>query len=75
MDRNSCTLERVSNFIVGIVLLIVGIIFGITSFALLPVVGLLIAVPVLVLAVIFLSARRSKACALISERAKKIVSP
>ena len=75
MDRNSCTLERVSNFSVGIVLLVVGILFGITSFMLLPIIGLLIAVPILVLAVIFLSARRSEACALISEKAKKIVSP
>ena len=74
MDANSCKLERFSNFSVGIVLLIVGIIFGITSFALLPIVGLIIAVPVLILAVIFLSARRSEACALISEKAKRLIS-
>ena len=74
MDANSCKLERFSNFSVGIVLLIVAILFGITSFALLPIVGLLIAVPVFVLAIIFLSARRSEACAMISEKAKKLVS-
>ena len=74
MDANSCKLERFSNFSVGMVLLIVGIIFGITSFALLPILGLIIAVPVLILAVIFLSARRSEACALISEKAKRLVS-
>ena len=74
MDANSCKLERFSNFNVGIVLLIVAILFGITSFALLPIVGLLIAVPVFVLAIIFLSARRSEACAIISEKAKKLVS-
>lgn len=74
MDANSCKLERFSNFSVGIVLLIVAILFGITSFALLPIVGLLIAVPVFVLAIIFLSARRSEACAIISEKAKKLVS-
>jgi hypothetical protein len=75
MDRSGCTLERISNFSVGIVLLVVGILFGITSFALLPIVGLLITVPILVLAVIFLGARRSETCALISQKAKKIVSP
>ncbi len=73
MDEKSCRLERFSNFSVGIVLLIVGIVFGITSFALLPIVGLFIAVPVLVLAIIFLSARRSETCALISEKAKRLV--
>ena len=34
MDANSCKLERFSNFSVGVVLLIIGILFGITSFAL-----------------------------------------
>ena len=73
MDRRDCRYERVSNFTVGIVLLIVGIVFGITSFALLPIVGLLIAIPILVLAVAFLFARRSQACAFLAERTKKIL--
>ena len=73
MDANSCKLERFSNFSIGIVLLVIGVIFGITSFALLPIVGLIIAVPVVVLAIIFMSAGRSEACAIISEKAKRLV--
>lgn len=74
MDANSCKLERFSNFSVGVVLLIIGILFGVTSFALLPIVGLIVAVPVVVLGIIFMSARRSEACAIISEKTKRLIS-
>jgi hypothetical protein len=44
------------------------------SFTIIPVLGLLIAIPVLILAVAFLGAKRSKECALVAQRTKDIFS-
>ncbi len=74
MDRTSCFFERVSNSTVGVVLLLIGLFFTVISFVALPVIGLVVAVPVLGLGFVFLFSRQSKACALISERAKKALS-
>ena len=73
MDRTSCFFERVSNSTVGIVLLIIGLFFTVISFVALPVIGLVVAIPILALGCVFLFSRQSRACALISERAKKAV--
>jgi hypothetical protein len=70
MNRNDCKLERVSNATVGLILLGVGLLFTLTGITVLPVIGLLIAVPVLVLAVVFLAAPRSKACAIIVQKTR-----
>jgi ABC-type phosphate transport system permease subunit len=48
----------------------VGLLFALTGITVLPVIGLLIAVPVLVLAVVFLAAPRSKACAIIAQKTR-----
>lgn len=74
MDKKTCMLERFSNFGIGIVLLLFGILFGIISFAFMPVIGLFIAIPVFLLGVAFLGAGRSKACTLITERTRKITT-
>lgn len=74
MNRISCYFERISDVTVGLCLLFTGLALAIISFTIIPVIGLFIAVPVLVLAVAFLGARRSKECALIAERTKKILS-
>ena len=52
-------MERVSNVTVGFILMVVGLFFAGTGVTVLPVIGLLIAVPVLVLAGIFLVSPRS----------------
>ena len=70
MNRNDCKLERVSNVTVGLILLGVGLLFTLTGITVLPVIGLLIAAPVLVLAVVFLAAPRSKACAIIAKKTR-----
>jgi hypothetical protein len=67
-------LERFSNFSIGMTLLLVGVLFGIVSIVLMPVVGLLIAIPVIALGVAFLGAGKSKACALITEKTKKLTT-
>ena len=70
MNRTDCKLERVSNVTVGLILLGVGLFFTLTGLTLLPVIGLLIGVPVLVLAVVFLAAPRSKACAILAQKTR-----
>jgi hypothetical protein len=70
MNRTDCKLERVSNATVGFILFGVGLLFTLTGITVLPVIGLLIAAPVLVLAVVFLAAPRSKACAIIAQKTR-----
>ena len=70
MNRTDCKLERVSNVTVGFILMGVGLLFSLIGVTVLPVIGLLIAVPVLALAVIFLAAPRSKACAIIVQKTR-----
>ena len=70
MNKNDCRLERVSNVTVGLVLMFVGLLFAVTGITVLPVIGLLIAVHVLVLAGIFLVSPRSKACAIIAQKTR-----
>ncbi len=74
MDKKTCRLERFSNFSIGITLLLVGLLFGIVSMAIIPVVGLLIAIPVAILGVGRLVEGKSKACAMIAERTKKMTT-
>jgi hypothetical protein len=70
MNRTDCKLERVSNATVGLILFGVGLLFALTGITVLPVIGLLIAAPVLVLSVVFLAAPRSKACAIIAQKTR-----
>jgi hypothetical protein len=70
MNRTDCKLERVSNATVGLILLGVGLLFTLTGITVLPVIGLLIAAPVLVLAAVFLVAPRSKACSIIAQKTR-----
>lgn len=74
MNRLSCYFERISDFAVGLFLLLAGLALTIISFTIIPVIGLVVAIPVLVLAISFLGAKRSKECALIAQRTKKLFS-
>lgn len=74
MNRLSCYFEKISDFGVGLFLLILGLIFAFIGFTVVPIIGLVVAVPVLILAVSFLGAKRSKECALVSQKARKIFS-
>lgn len=64
MKALNCLFERVSNFSVGVILLFVGLAFLIISATILPVVGLVVAIPVLAGAVAFFAAHRSKQCSM-----------
>jgi hypothetical protein len=74
MNRISCYFERISDFAVGLFLLFVGLALTVVSFTIIPVFGLFIAIPVLVLATAFLGAKRSRECALLAQRTKNILS-
>ena len=74
MNKNACRLERVSNVTVGFILMVVGLFFAGTGVTVLPVIGLLIAVPVLVLAGIFLVSPRSKACSIIAKKTRGVIN-
>ena len=67
-------MERVSNVTVGFILMILGLLFALSGITVLPVIGLLIAVPVLILAGIFLVSPRSKACAIIAQKTRGVVN-
>ena len=74
MNKNDCRLERVSNVTVGFILMFVGLLFMITGITVLPIIGFLIAIPVMIIAGIFLVSPRSKACAIIAQKTRGVVS-
>ena len=74
MNKTDCRLERVSNVTVGFVLMFVGLLFAVSGITVLPVIGLLIAAPVLVLAAIFLVSPRSKACSIIAKKTRGVIN-
>jgi hypothetical protein len=74
MDKTDCRLERVSNVLVGLVLMMVGLIFTLIGLTFIPVIGLLIAIPVLILAGVFLASPRSKACAALAQKTRSVLN-
>ncbi len=70
MNKTDCKFERVSNVTIGFFLLIIGAMFTLISIMIIPVIGLLVAIPVLIISGIFLAAPRSKACALIAQKTR-----
>ena len=74
MNRLSCYFERISDVSIGLFLLFLGLALTLISFTIVPIIGLFIAIPVLVLAIAFLGAKRSRECALVAQRTKNILS-
>ena len=74
MNKTDCKLERVSNVTVGFFLLIIGLFFTMIGIMVIPVLGLLIAIPVLVVAGIFLASPRSKSCAIVAQKARGAIN-
>ncbi len=70
MNKTECKFERVSNLTIGFFLLIIGLIFTITGIMIVPVIGLVVAIPVLIIAGVFLAAPRSRACAIIAQKTR-----
>ena len=70
MKALDCKLERVSNTMVGGILVFISLIFSLAGLTVIPLIGFLIAIPVFVMGGIFMLAPRSKACALMSQKVR-----
>ena len=70
MNRTDCKIERVSNVTIGFLLLLIGVFFTLIGIMIIPVIGLLMAIPVLLIALIFLASPRSRACSIIVEKTR-----
>jgi hypothetical protein len=73
MKTTYCFWERVNDEVLGFILLVIGLLFLTLSLTFLPVFGLVIAIPILCLAIAFMMAKRSDTCRLLSESTKKIL--
>ena len=70
MKALDCKLERVSNAMVGAILILIGLIFTLLGLTVVPLIGLLIALPAFVMGGIFVLAPRSRACALVTQKVR-----
>ena len=68
MKSLECKLEKVSNAMVGTILLFVGLVFVMLGITVIPIIGLLLALAAFVLGVVFLLAPRSESCALVTQK-------
>ena len=68
MKPLDCKLEKVSNAMVGSILLFVGLVFVMLGITVIPIIGLLLALAAFVLGVVFLLAPRSESCALVTQK-------
>ena len=74
MNKTDCKLERVSNVTIGFILLAIGVFFALIGIMIIPFIGLLIAAPLLLIAVIFIASARSEACSLIVEKTRGAIN-
>ncbi len=74
MNKKDCKFERVSNVTIGFLLLVIGVFFASIGIMIIPFIGLLIAIPLLLIAVIFIASPRSEACALIVEKTRGAIN-
>jgi hypothetical protein len=73
MKANYCFWERVTDEALGAIFVVIGLGFLVISFTIIPIFGLIIAIPVLFLGVAFMAAKRSKTCKLISESTRNVL--
>ncbi len=71
MKLMDCNLERLSNTMVGAILFFIGSIFALLGITIIPVIGLLIAVPVIIIGTLFILAPRSRACTLVTQKIRE----
>jgi hypothetical protein len=70
MKSLDCKLERVSNAMVGAILIYMGLVFTILGLTVIPLIGLLFALAAFVMGGVFVLAPRSKACALVIQKVR-----
>ena len=66
MDKADCEQEKISSRTLGFIILPFGLLLAVASFFLLPVFGLVFALPILTLAIMFIAAPQSKVCRLLT---------
>lgn len=66
MDRTDCLRDKISSRMVGFILLGLSLIIAFAGFLIVPVLGLFFALPLLLLAGVFIAAPESKVCRLIT---------
>ncbi len=66
MNKSDCDQEKISSRMLGFIILPFGLLLAAASFFLLPIFGLVFALPVLTLAVMFIAAPQSKICRLLT---------
>ena len=73
MKTLDCKLERLSNTMVGAILFFFGLIFALLGLTIIPVIGLLIAIPVIIMGTIFILAPRNRTCSLMTLKVREAV--
>ena len=73
MKSLDCKLEKVSNVMVGAILLFVGLVFALLGLTVIPIIGLLFPLAAFVLGVVFLLAPRSESCAMVTQKLRGTV--
>lgn len=68
MNKSDCEKEKISSRTVGLILLPFGLLIAFAGFMVIPVLGVIFAVPILGLAIILIAAPQSKVCRLITEK-------
>lgn len=66
MKKSDCVREKLSSRTVGLILLPFGLLIAFAGFMVIPVLGVIFALPVLGLAIILIAAPQSKVCKLIT---------
>ena len=66
MDKSDCVQEKISSRTLGFIILPFGLLLAVASFFLLPIFGLIFALPILTLAVMFIAAPQSTVCRLLT---------
>jgi hypothetical protein len=69
MNKTDCEQEKISSRMIGFIILPIGLLLALASFALLPIFGLVFALPILILSVVFIAAPESKVCKLLTGKA------
>lgn len=68
MNVNECKQERFSSKTIGLVFLIASVLLFVVGLMIVPVVGIIFAIPLLILGITMLTAPESKTCRMIREK-------
>ena len=67
MDANECKQERFSSRSIGLVFLVVSLLLVVVGLIILPVVGIIFALPLIILGIMLVAAPESRACRMLRQ--------